>query len=231
MKTLKSKKIMIPVVALVGILVVALIGLSQKTVDVFINVSDNKINSYSNNSSTTSNSNERKTQVASSGSYTYYDNFDEADKNSDLIIVGKVVKVNAPEEIVIGTFTSDIYTVSEFRVDKVIKGDVRVGDIVKVKQIGGAYKGIERTEDGIEFFRLGESHILFLESFARTPCSPINPGQGNMKIVDGKTKKTNNFQFINDKIPEDEFVKAAKEKAEQNKIKREQEKEKNKETK
>jgi hypothetical protein len=228
---LKKKKVLIPAVALITIVILALAKYNMQPIDVFLNVSDNTTINNSNNS-TIDNPNADIPQVVSSGSYSYYDNFDEADRRANLIIVGEVVKVNEPEEIRVGAFTTDIYTVSEFRVDKVIKGDAAVGDIVKVKQIGGEYKGIERVEGGIEYYKLGERHILFLKSYKdgkyKSPCSPINPHQGSMKILNGKTKKTNNFQFINDDIPEDALVTAVKEKVEKNKTKKEQEKAENK---
>ena len=228
---IKKTNLLIPALALIAIVIIALVGNKMQPKDVFINVSDNTSISNSNNS-TLSSPNTGLPQLVSSGSYSYYDNFDEADRRANLIIVGEVVKVNEPEEIRVGAYTTDIYTVSEFKVDKVIKGDAAVGDIVKVKQIGGEYKGIERVEGGIDYYKLGERHILFLKSYKygkyKSPCSPINPLQGNMKILNGKTKKTNNFQFINDDIPEDALVTAVKEKVEKNKAKNEQQKAENK---
>lgn len=95
-----------------------------------------------------------------------------------------------------------------------MKGNIKKNDIVKVKQICGSYSGTQRVEDGTEYFKHGEVRLLFLASYDefkyKVPASPLNPHQGSMLIVDGKTKKGNNFQIINDDVSEDSVVDAIK---------------------
>lgn len=137
-------------------------------------------------------------------------------QRADLVFIGRVVKVNAPQELQIGDLIKDIYTVSEFCVKKVIKGNINKDDLVKVKQIGGLYNGVQRIEKGTEFFKEGEDRLLFLQTFEsgdnkyRTAASPINPQQGSMLMVNGKTSKSNDFQIIKDSVPEDSVVDAIK---------------------
>ena len=225
MSMLKSKKLIIPTVAMATLIIVALIAYNVQSTDVFTKVSFGEIVNLSDNKPSKS----LNRQIAS-GSYTYYNNYDELDKRANLVLVGEVIKVNPPEEIKISSNNDTmIYTVSEFRVDKAIKGNIKQGDIVKVKQYGGNYNGVDHieSETGSGYYQLGERYMLFLASYEEAewevPCSPINPLQGSTKIINGKTKRTNNYQFINDNVPEDTLVKAIKEKADKIKLEKEKE--------
>ncbi len=153
------------------------------------------------------------TPGSASASYRYYENYDQADKKADTVVIGEVIKVNEPEELVTGETTntitgekesvSHVYTVSEIKINKVIKGNYSAGDIIKIKQYGGLYKDREYSMDGIKYYQLGERHIFFLKSYGDAPCSTINPQQGDMLIKDGKTSARNKVQFIKDNISED----------------------------
>ena len=226
MSMLKSKKIIIPVVAIAAILI-TLTAYNMQSVEVFTKVSFGEIVNLSDNKP----SKTLNRQIAS-GSYTYYNNYDELDSRANLVLVGEVIKVNPPEELQISSNNeTQVFTVSQFRVDKAIKGNIKRGDIVEVKQYGGNYNGVDylESEAGSNYFQLGERHLLFLESYEEcewySPCSLINPLQGNIIISNGKTKRTNNYQFINDSVPEDTLVKAIKEKVDKIKVEKEQEKE------
>lgn len=165
-----------------------------------------------------------KTTGIASASYKYFKNYDEANKMSDTIIIGDVVKVNQPEELVTGetinTVTgekeplSHVFTVSEIKVTKAIKGKYSVGDIIKVKQYGGVYGNKSYELDGEKYLKEGERHLLFLQSYENSPCSIINPYQGDMPVIDGKIKATNKIQFINDKISEDKAAEVLKDRVE-----------------
>ena len=113
---------------------------------------------------------------------------------------------------------SYVYTVSEVKVIEVIKGKYSTGDIIKIKQYGGAYKDREYSMDGIQYFQKGERHIFFLQSYEDAPSSTINPQQGDMLIEAGKIKARNKVQFIKDNISEDLAVKALKERIEALKV-------------
>ncbi len=221
-----TKKLSIPLIAIAAILI-TLTAYNMQSVEVFTKVSFGEIVNLSDNKPSKS-----LNRLIASGSYTYYTNYEELDSRANLVLVGEVIKVNPPEEIKISSSgLTQVFTVSQFRVDKAIKGNIKSGDIVKVKQYGGEYKGTEyvEMESGSEYYQLGERHLLFLASYEEAewevPCSPINPLQGSTKIINGKTKRTNNYQFINDSVPEDTLVKAIKEKVDKIKVEKEQEKE------
>jgi hypothetical protein len=120
--------------ALAIVIIASIFVFNQKPKDIFLNVSDN-VPARNESSNSTSGSGSISIPMAvSSGSYTYYDNFEEAEAIADLIFVGDVVKVNEPEEIKIGEITTDVYIVSEVRVQKVVDGNIKVGDRRKGKE-------------------------------------------------------------------------------------------------
>jgi hypothetical protein len=166
-----------------------------------------------------------------SASYRYYKNYDEADSHADTVLIGDVIKVNDPKELITGEVIntingeketiSHIYTVSEVKVSKVIKGKCLPGDIIKIKQLGGAYKEFEYDEHnmyGTMYYQKGERYIFFLQSYENSPCSTINPQQGDMLIKDGKIKARNKVQFIKESISEDLAIKALRERVEALKV-------------
>lgn len=167
------------------------------------------------------------TSGSASASYMYFKNYDQADEMADTVVIGEVIKVNEPEELITGetinTITgekepvSHIFTVSEVKVSKVIKGKYSAGDIIKIKQFGGSYKEVgydEHNMYGTVYYQTGERYLFFLESYDDSPCDPINPYQGDMLIKDGKTIARNKVQFIKENISEDLVVKALKERVE-----------------
>lgn len=80
------------------------------------------------------------------------------------------------------------YTISKIEVTNVIKGNVEVGDILDVKQLGDFEKMPEAflaETDG--YFSTEDSNFLFLASFEGTPYSPLNPTQGAVKVLDDQT--------------------------------------------
>lgn len=164
-----------------------------------------------------SNINTPRSGGAVQASFPYYDSYDTADKATDLIVIGDVVKVNPPEELVTGEATNTItgnkvsvghmFIVSEIEVSKVIKGKCTPGEIIKVKQL------FQLSDETI--FQLGERHIFFLQCYENgIPCSTINPQQGNVRIVDGKIRKTNDIQLISNGVPEDTALEEIKERIE-----------------
>ena len=80
------------------------------------------------------------------------------------------------------------YTISKVEVTDVIKGNVEIGDILEVKQLGDFEKMPEAflaETDG--YFNKDDSELLFLASFESTPYSPLNPTQGAVKVLEDQT--------------------------------------------
>ncbi len=169
-------------------------------------------------------------------SYNYYKNFDQVDDIADTVVIGDVINVDDPKQLVTGETTntitgekepiSHICTVSEVKVSKAIKGKFLPGDIIKIMQFGGSYKEVgydEHNMYGTIYYQKGERYIFFLsryEEYYDNACFTISPQQGDMLIKDGKTSARNKVQFIKDNASEDLVEKALKERVEALKAKK-----------
>lgn len=82
----------------------------------------------------------------SSASYPMYADEDAIINTADIIVLGEVVKENKAQKININPNKNRtekekeddlvIYTVSDVKVSEVIKGNVKVGDVIQIKQLG-----------------------------------------------------------------------------------------------
>ena len=158
--------------------------------------------------------------------YPFYADEQSLIDKADLIITGVVVNVHKPEKIDLTVRSSGevaneedktLVTVSEIEVIDVIKGDVKVGDIIEVKQLGdknGMAEEYEMKVDG--YFKKDSQYVLFLMDFndliPGIPYSTLSPMQGQIKIVDGKTEVNELNALYKSGENSDEFVKALKEK-------------------
>ena len=128
--------------------------------------------------------------------YPYYTEVEDITKAADAIIVGKVIDAEKVQEMNVNTdpqtrneVDSIPYTVSKFEAIEIVKGDINVGDIIEVKQIG-YFKNIpEATLEEIDgYFKLGNLELLFLASYDDgTPYSTLNPTQGAVQVLEDQT--------------------------------------------
>ncbi|KJS19274.1 MAG: hypothetical protein VR72_19940 [Clostridiaceae bacterium BRH_c20a] len=135
--------------------------------------------------------------------YEMYGDIEKLVNNSDIIITGKVKKVNSAQEINVSLEKDNplyhVYTVSEIVVEKVIKGNINPGDVVKVKQLGGEVKNIKYVEQNVKYFSKNMKGMFFLKTYSNDiPCSLLNPVQGDIEIIDEIAKPhKNNILFVN----------------------------------
>lgn len=132
-------------------------------------------------------SNNEKTLV-SHADYAHFSDQNEIVKFSDLIIVGRVTKINRPEVININadktrTPYEVVYTVSDIEVLDIIKGSVS-GNSIRLKQAGGDYKGIKYVQEGMEYVKKQGEYIFFLDTYddPNMPYSLVNPSQGMIEL-------------------------------------------------
>jgi len=127
--------------------------------------------------------------------YMAWDNVKELSAQCEDIVKGTVISIHSPEVMVTGYINSggsseplkDVYTVSEVCVEKVIKGNLKPGDVVQIRQLGGLYKGVEYPTDHPELFTNNMKGLFFIYKLNNDgPSELINPSQGLVKIVDGK---------------------------------------------
>jgi hypothetical protein len=78
-----------------------------------------------------------------------------------------------------------VVTVRTVTVSRVFKGNVKPGDIVKVKQLGGKLDGVTYSEEhGVPLVDNGQ-YTLFLETYPDQPASLLNPVQGQYLVDAG----------------------------------------------
>ena len=103
-------------------------------------------------------------------------------QDSDLIIVGEVVESKPFLRF------DMVFTLQAVRVQKVLKGNVKPGDMIEVLQTGGVFEDIERPpfqEDPL--FEHGSIHLLFLYRSSTDPWWLITGGfQGRAEVRDGR---------------------------------------------
>ena len=77
-----------------------------------------------------------------------------------------------------------VYTVHHVRVTKVVKGDVAVGSVIEVKELGGTLGDTKfLTPEGTLLGKGGE-YLLFLKTFKGSPASLLNPIQATYAYED-----------------------------------------------
>lgn len=133
--------------------------------------------------------------------YPMYATINEMCKSASLVVTGTVVgtevrKVNilaadqgdTPEEnpaLGAGESPDDAFiveTVSTFKIDQVVRGTLRPGDVVEVGQPGGLFEGVNYVADQYAM-RAGETHLLFLQEFDDVPANLLNPSQAGFKVT------------------------------------------------
>ncbi len=73
------------------------------------------------------------------------------------IVRGEVVD----EEVVYDSWWGRVYTHTTVRVDEVLGGEAHVGDLIVIRQLGGALDGLETVLVGTAEFTLGDEVMLF----------------------------------------------------------------------
>jgi len=141
-----------------------------------------------------------------------YSNIKDLTDSADAIVIGEVVNVNPPILITHGKFDDgspweDVFTVSDVEVKKVLKGSLKPGQMIQVKQWGGEYQGTRYIVDGeSEFFSKNMRGIFFIQMYKDVPASCLNPYQGFVKIVDGKIEPFPENDLLPKGLSENEFL-------------------------
>ena len=72
-----------------------------------------------------------------------------------------------------------VVTVSKVRVNEVVKGNVAVGDVIEVSQLGGTYDGTTYQEESTTLIpEVDGDVVLLLAKTSKAGYDPINPEQG-----------------------------------------------------
>lgn len=128
---------------------------------------------------------------------------------ADVVVLGKVIKTYEPKKINVNLDTNSesvesVYTVCDLKVEKVIKGDIEVGQVVQIKQNGGLFENVEYIYGRQEYLMENTDYVVFLESYInfnpQMPYSLLNPTQGRKPAKDNaeKDKLINDLEKVKD---------------------------------
>jgi len=160
--------------------------------------------------------------------YPYYDSIKAAKKSADIIVEAKIISTKV--ELVDTTYkltdeekadpglnpwlnpedsevsSSDVYTIYQVEVIKKYKGKVKKGDIIEFKRLGGVMSDVKYVEEGVMDINVGETYILFLETYPDCYPSLINQIQGVYEYKDKKIipHKENTIDLKIEDLEEDE---------------------------
>lgn len=105
---------------------------------------------------------------------------------------------------------SVVVTVSKIRVDEVIKGDVSVGDVIEVTQLGGEYEGTSYEEESTTLLPDTTSDVvLLLAETSEDGFDLINPEQGLLVASDSGSLEGVNGQEVFEGVSTVEELKEA----------------------
>lgn len=148
--------------------------------------------------------------------YAYYENSKEMVRFSDVIVVGKVLKDQQVEELNINSDKNRnpnlfIFTISDFEVREVLKGDIKPKETIRIKQIGGELKGKKLVAEGERYLQKDKEYILFLEYYRESePLALINPTQGFIQLENEKTLTSSDNNVFSKGLDKNSFLSAIK---------------------
>ena len=111
----------------------------------------------------------------------YYPDTKSITEEADVIIIGNVVSEKDVKSI-----QSRPYTISTVKVSRVIKGNVNIGDVISISQLGDYKRYPESTLQRIDgYLSKNDECLIFLAEFNNLPYTPLNPNQGIIWIQKG----------------------------------------------
>lgn len=150
-------------------------------------------------------------------SFIGYGTLNDLTKDSNLIVYGSVLN----NEISVEKYSDKmdkVYTVSEFKIESIIKGNIEEIeniDIIKILQDGGFYKNTNYVSMGVNLLEKNLNYIMFLNKSEKKLdyYVPINPIQGQIRVLDDKLQMESD-EFIKmrsniftDQIDKEKFTK------------------------
>lgn len=77
-----------------------------------------------------------------------------------------------------------VATVHTIEITGVLQGDVAVGDVVTVEQLGGDYDGADYVDQGGEQMQVGQEYLLFTRQRSDDQLNLVNPSQTIYAVSD-----------------------------------------------
>lgn len=137
------------------------------------------------------------------GDYPYYPDVESITNAADVIIVGEVVTARNVKNLMVDKTPNKSdkeaipYTLSTVKVTNVIKGNVNIGDVITIKQLGDYKNKPEATLHEMDGYLMKQTEqLMFLCEYEDTPYSPVNPAQGIVGVKDGVLHSNSKYSLF-----------------------------------
>ena len=137
------------------------------------------------------------------GDYPYYPDVESITNAADVIIVGEVVTARTVKNLMVDKTPNKTekeatpYTLSTIKVTNVIKGNVNIGDVITIKQLGDYKNKPEATLHEMDGYLMKDTEqLMFLCEYESSPYSPVNPAQGIVEVKDGTLHSNNKYSLF-----------------------------------
>lgn len=122
--------------------------------------------------------NEYGNHVVADAKIDAYRNLNDVEKETEVIVVGKKIKQNLSkiQKNKNNGYVNGVYTISNFKIEKVIKGNFKVGDVIDVFESAGIDEETGKIYHiaGYEFMEKDEKYLLFLRHSETDPWYMIS---------------------------------------------------------
>ena len=105
-----------------------------------------------------------------------YRNLNDVEKETEVIVLGKKIKQNPSTIQKNNGYVNGVYTISNFKIEKVFKGNFKAGDIIVVFESAGIDKKTGKIYhiEGYELMEKDEKYLLFLRHSETDPWYMIS---------------------------------------------------------
>ena len=106
----------------------------------------------------------------------YYGNLNDVEKETEVIVLGKKIKQNPSTIQKNNGYVNGVYTISNFKIEKVFKGNFKAGDIIVVFESAGIDEKAGKIYhiEGYELMEKDEKYLLFLRHSETDPWYMIS---------------------------------------------------------
>ena len=118
----------------------------------------------------------------------YYGNLDDVEKETEVIVLGKKIKQNPSTIQKNNGYVNGVYTISNFKIEKVFKGNFKAGDIIVVFESAGIDEKTGKIYhiEGYELMEKDEKYLLFLRHSETDPWYMISGLKFGKMSLSGK---------------------------------------------
>jgi len=129
-----------------------------------------------------------------------YRNLNDVEKESEIIVLGKKTKQNPSTIQKNNGYVNGVYTISNFKIEKVIKGNFKAGDVIDVFESAGIDEETGKIYHiaGYELMEKDEEYLLFLRHSETDPWYMISGLKfGKISLLDKKSEFRIELEKIN----------------------------------